>query len=74
MSKSRMKDTQSLVWLVTGDSRLPPAAEGGRCVLSHRFLVPMLSRMVLSYRIKHKGFIFPIVATPLPQLGPYRTI
>ena len=59
-------------WLGIAVSRWPLRA--AVVCFRHRFLVPMLSRMVLSHRIKHKGFIFPIVATSLPQLGPYRTI
>ncbi|MBR3986408.1 MAG: type II toxin-antitoxin system VapC family toxin [Bacteroidales bacterium] len=54
MSKTRMLDTQPLVWLVTGDSRLPQSLREDIEYFQHRYMVSMLSWMELSRLIKHK--------------------
>ena len=54
MSKTRMLDTQSLVWLVTGDSRLPQPLREDIEYFQHRYMVSMLSWMELSHLLEHK--------------------
>lgn len=54
MSKTRMLDTQSLVWLVTGDSRLPQPLREDIEYFQHQYMVSMLSWMELSHLLKHK--------------------
>lgn len=54
MSKTRMLDTQPLVWLVTGDSRLPQLLREDIEYFQHRYMVSMLSWMELSHLLEHK--------------------
>ena len=54
MSKTRMLDTQALVWLVTGDARLDNELVEDISYFQHQYVVSMLSWVEFSHLLKHK--------------------